>query len=166
MERVESLQIFPLKITRGLVQLSFLGIPSRPGMTRPLFDILNRQGVAVKHLVEGCREQEATSDLLICITREAFARLQGELHEIRVRLQPREFVLREPVAVVRTLGPHFDLRPGTSGLLVTALVQAGVRIYSNATTITSSSCVIPEDQIEAAERAIGKAFLIPGAKRT
>ena len=165
MEPVGSLQVFPLRITRGLVQLSFLGIPNRPGMTRPLFDLLNRQGVAVKQLVEGCREQ-ATSDLLICITREAFARLQGELHEIRARLQPREFVLREPVAVVRTLGPHFDLRPGTSGLLLTALVQAGVRIYSNATTITSSSCVIPEDQIEAAERAIGKAFLIPGAKRT
>ena len=165
MERVESLQIFPLKITRGLVQLSFLGIPNRPGMTRPLFDLLNRQRVALIQLVEGCRDQ-STSDLLICIPREAFARLQGELHEISTRLQPREFVLREPVAVVRTLGPHFDLRPGTSGLLVTALVQAGVRIYSNATTITSSSCVIPEDQVETAERAIGKAFLIPGAKRT
>jgi aspartokinase len=164
-ERVESLQIFPLKITRGLVQLSFLGIPSRPGMTRPLFDILNRQGIAVKHLVEGCRE-EATSDLLICITRDAFARLQGDLHEIRTRLQPREFVVREPVAVVRTLGPHFDLRPGTSGLLLTALVQAGVRIHSNATTITSSSCVIPEEQVEVAERAIGKAFLIPSARRS
>jgi len=164
-ERVEPLQIFPLKITRGLVQLSFLGIPSRPGMTRPLFDILNRQGIAIKHLVEGCREQ-ATSDLLICITKEAFSRLRGELSEIRLRLQPRDFAVREPVAVVRTLGPHFDLRPGTSGLLLTALVQAGVRIYSNATTITSSSCVIPEEQVEAAERAIGKAFLIPGARRT
>ncbi len=165
MERVESLQIFPLKITRGLVQLSFLGMPNRPGMTRPLFDFLNRQRVALKHLVEGCRDQ-ATSDLLICIPREAFVRLQGELHEISARLQPRELIVREPVAVVRTLGPHFDLRPGTSGLLITALVQARVRIYSNATTITSSSCVIPEDQIEAAERAIGKAFLLPGAKRT
>jgi aspartokinase len=164
-ERVEALQIFPLKITRGLVQLSFLGIPSRPGMTRPLFDILKRQGIAVKHLVEGSWE-EATSDLLICITRDAFARLQSDLREIRARLQPREFAVREPVAVVRTLGPHFDLRPGTSGLLLTALVQAGVRIYSNATTITSSSCVIPEEQVEAAERAIGKAFLIPSARRS
>ncbi len=165
MERVESLQIFPLKITRGLVQLSFLGIPSRPGMTRPLFDILSRQGVAVKLLLEGCRDQ-ATSDLLLCITAEAFSRLQGELGEIKARLQPRDFVVRQPVAVIRTLGAHFDLRPGTSGLLLTALVQAGVRIYSNATTITSSSCVIPEDQVKAAERAIGKAFLIAGSQRT
>ena len=165
MERVEALQIFPLKITRGLVQLSFLGIPSRPGMTRPLFDILSRQGVGVKHLVEGCRDQ-SISDLLICIAAEPFARLQGELREIKARLQPREFVVRERVAVVRMLGPHFDLRPGTSGLLLTALIQAGVRIYSNATTITSSSCVIPEDQVKAAERAIGRAFLIAGSKRT
>jgi aspartokinase len=164
-ERVEALQIFPLRISRGLVQLSFLGIPNRPGMTRPLFDLLNRQGVAVKFLLEGCREQ-STSDLLICIAAEAFVRLRGDLHEIKARLQPRDFVVRQPVAVIRTLGPHFDLRPGTSGLLLTALVQAGVRIYSNATTITSSSCVIPEEQVEAAERAIGKAFLIPGSRRS
>ncbi|MGE5310864.1 MAG: hypothetical protein ACM3MN_03905, partial [Nitrospirota bacterium] len=111
MERVESLQIFPLKITRGLVQLSFVGIPNRPGMTRPLFELLNRQGVAVKHLLEGCHQ--STSDLLICIAAEAFARLRGELHEIRARLQARDFVVRQPVAVIRTLGPHFDLRPGT-----------------------------------------------------
>ena len=164
MEPVESLQIFPLKTTRGLVQLSFLGIPNRPGMTRPLFDFLNRQGVAVKFLLEGWRD-ESTSDLLICIAVEAFARLRGELDEIKARLQPRDVIVRQPVAVIRTLGPHFDLRPGTSGILLTALVQAGVRIYSNATTITSSSCVIPEEQVEAAERAIGKAFLIPGARR-
>jgi aspartokinase len=163
-EPVESLQIFPLKTTRGLVQLSFLGIPNRPGMTRPLFDFLNRQGVAVKFLLEGWRD-ESTSDLLICIAAEAFARLRGELDEIKARLQPRDVIVRQPVAVIRTLGPHFDLRPGTSGILLTALVQAGVRIYSNATTITSSSCVIPEEQVEAAERAIGKAFLIPGARR-
>jgi aspartokinase len=163
-EPVESLQIFPLKTTRGLVQLSFLGIPNRPGMTRPLFDFLNRQGVAVKFLLEGWRD-ESTSDLLICIAVEAFARLRGELDEIKARLQPRDVIVRQPVAVIRTLGPHFDLRPGTSGILLTALVQAGVRIYSNATTITSSSCVIPEEQVEAAERAIGKAFLIPGARR-
>jgi aspartokinase len=163
-ERDEPLQIFPLKITRDLVQLSFLGIPNRPGMTRPLFDLLNRQGVAVKHLLEGCHQ--STSDLLVCITAEAFARLQGELHEIKARLQPRDFVVRHSVAVIRTLGPHFDLRPGASGLLFTALLQAGVRIYSNATTITSSSCVIPDEQVEAAKRAIGTTFLLPGAKRT
>ncbi|MBP1727137.1 MAG: hypothetical protein H6Q51_2435, partial [Deltaproteobacteria bacterium] len=85
MERVESLQIFPLKITRGLVQLSFVGIPNRPGITRPLFELLNRQGVGVKHLLEGCHQ--STSDLLICIAAEGFARLRGELHEIRARLQ-------------------------------------------------------------------------------
>ncbi len=79
-------------------------------------------------------------------------------------MQPQEFLIRQPVAVVRMLGPHFDIRPGTSGLLFSALARAGIRVYSNATTITSSTCVIPDDQVEAAERAISRTFKIPEKK--
>jgi aspartokinase len=159
----KTLQIFPLKIARNLVQLSFIGISNRPGVTRPLFDLLERQGVAVKFLLEECRAQ-STSDLVLCITRDALVRLRSELADIRARLQPRELVIREGVAVIRMLGPHFDIQPGTSGMLFTALMVAGVRIYSNATTITSSTCVIPDEQVEAAQRAIGRTFAMPGSK--
>lgn len=158
-----TLQIFPLKIARDLAQLSFFGISNRPGVTRPLFDLLERQGVAVKFVLEECRDQ-STSDLVLCIARDALVRLRSELADIRARLQPRELVIREGVALIRILGPHFDIRPRTSGMLFTALTLAGVRIYSNATTITSSTCVIPDEQVEAAERAIGRAFALPGKK--
>ena len=67
-------------------------------------------------------------------------------------------------AAERRSGGMYGAGAGLS-LLLSALVQAGVRIYSNATTITSSSCVIPEEQVEAAERAIGKAFRIAGDRR-
>lgn len=164
MEHGEPLQIFPLKIARDLVQLSFLGIPNRPGVTRPLLDLLQRHGATIKFLLEGSRDQSAR-DLVVCITRETFAQIRRELHEIRVRLELREIVVREPVAVIRMLGPHFDIRPGTSGLLFAALARAGIRIHSNATTGTSSTCVIPDDQAEAAERAIGTTFSVPGGKR-
>jgi len=159
----ETLQIFPLKIARNLAQLSFFGISNRPGVTRPLFDLLERQGVAVKLVLEECRAQ-STSDLVLCIARDALVRLRSELPDLRARLQPRDVVIREGVALIRILGPHFDIRPGTSGMLFTALTLAGVRVYSNATTITSSTCVIPDEQVEAAERAIGRTFAMPGKK--
>ncbi|MFP3869271.1 MAG: ACT domain-containing protein [Syntrophobacteria bacterium] len=160
----EILQIFPVKTKRGLVQISLLGIPNRPGTSRPLFDLLERHGVPIKFLLEGI-SNDATRDLVICVTGDAMLRLQPEMDDIRARMQPRAVIIRESVAVIRVLGPHFDIRPGPSGLLFTALARAGIQIYSNATTITSSTCVIPDDHVEAALRAIGRTFEIPRGKR-
>ncbi|UCG11610.1 MAG: hypothetical protein JSU72_13885 [Deltaproteobacteria bacterium] len=163
-EQADSLEIFPLRLLRNLTQLSFLRIPARPGATRPLFDLLERHGVPLKFLLEGCAG-DYDRDLVICIEREAFDRLEPELKEVKVRMQPQEVVIRQPVAVIRVLGPHFDIRPGTSGMLFSALARAKVDVFSNATTITSSLCVIPEDQVEKAVRTIGRTFEIPERKK-
>jgi aspartokinase len=159
----ETLEIFPLKILRDLIQLNFLRLPTRPGATRPLFDLLERHNVPIKFVLEGCAG-DFNRDLIICIAKEDFSRLEPELNEITTRMQAQALELRRSVAVVRVLGAHFDIRPGTSGLLFGALEQAGITVFSIATTITSSMCVIPDDQLEAAERVIGRTFNIPKKK--
>jgi aspartokinase len=103
--------------------------------------------------------------LIICIANEDFSRLEPELKEITTRMQAQELELRRSVAVVRVLGAHFDIRPGTSGMLFGALEQAGITVFSIATTITSSMCVIPDDQVATAERVIARTFDIPKKKR-
>ena len=164
MGSAETLEIFPLKIQRNLTQLSFLRIPTRPGATRPLFDLLERHSILVRFVLEGCAG-DYNRDLVICIDSEAFSLLEPELKEVNTRMQAQALELRQPVAVIRILGPHFDIRPGTSGLLFGALDRAGITVFSNATTITSSMCVIPDDQVEAAERTIGRIFEVPKKKQ-
>ena len=159
----ETLEIFPLKILRNLIQINFLRIPTRPGATRPLFDLLERHNVSVKFLLEGF-PGDFNRDLIICVANDGFSRLEPELKEVTNRMQAQAIELRRSVAVVRVLGPHFDIRPGTSGLLFGALEQAGITVFSIATTITSSMCVIPDDQVEAAERVIGRTFAVPKKK--
>jgi aspartokinase len=159
----ETLEIFPLKVLRNLIQLNFLRLPTRPGATRPLFDLLERHNVLVKFVLEGCAG-DFNRDLIICIANDDFSRLEPELKEITTRMQAQALELRRSVAVVRVLGAHFDIRPGTSGLLFGALEQAGITVFSIATTITSSMCVIPDDQVETAERVIGRTFDIPKKK--
>jgi len=160
----ETLEIFPLKILRNVIQLNFLRIPTRPGATRPLFDLLERHGVSVKFVLEGCAG-DYNRDLIICIGSDDFDRLEYELKEVTARMQAQSLEVRKSVAVVRVLGPHFDIRPGTSALLFGALEQAEITVFSIATTITSSMCVIPNDQVDAAERAIGRTFDVPKKKK-
>jgi len=159
----ETLEIFPLKILRDLIQINFLRLPTRPGATRPLFDLLERHNVSVKFLLEGCAG-DFNRDLIICVANDGFSRLEPELKEVTTRMQAQAVELRRSVAVVRVLGPHFDIRPGTSGLLFGALEQAGITVFSIATTITSSMCILPDDQVETAERVIGRTFAIPKKK--
>ncbi|MGD8924930.1 MAG: hypothetical protein PVG64_08350, partial [Syntrophobacterales bacterium] len=110
MGSAEILEIFPLKILRDLTQLSFLRIPTRPGATRPLFDLLERHAVPVRFLLEGCAG-DYNRDLVICISTEDFALLEPELKELNTRMQAEALELQQPVAVIRILGPHFDIRP-------------------------------------------------------
>jgi aspartokinase len=159
----ETLEIFPLKVLRDLIQLNFLRIPARPGATRPLFDLLERHNVSVKFLLEGCTG-DFNRDLVICIVQDGFSRLEPELKEVANRMQAQAVEVRRSVAVIRVLGPHFDIRPGTSGLLFEALDRAGITVLSIATTITSSMLVIPNDQVAAAERVIGRTFDVPKKK--
>jgi aspartokinase len=160
----EPLQIFPLKIERDLVQITFLGVPSRPGDTRPLFDFLERRSVPLRLLLVGVNDT-TDRDIVICINRLDFARLQLELDDLTARMQPQRVAFRQEVALIRILGPHFDIRPGPSGLLFSALTRAGVQVFSNSTTLTSSTCVIPETQVNMAVRAIGRTFEIPKGKK-
>ena len=159
----ETLEIFPLKIRRDSIQLSFLRIPTRPGATRPLFDLLERHYVPVRFLLEGCAG-DYNRDLIICVSNEDFSRIEPELEEVKTRMQAHALELHRSVAVIRILGPHFDIRPGTSALLLGALQQAGINVICNATTITSSLCVIPDDQVEVAERTIQRTFDVPKKK--
>jgi aspartokinase len=159
----ETLEIFPLKILRDIIQLNFLRIPVRPGATRPLFDLLERHQVPVKFLLEGCAG-DMNRDLVICVANDDFFRLEVELKEVTNRMQAQAVEMRRSVAVLRVLGPHFDIRPGTSGLLFEALEQAGITVFSIATTITSSMFVISDDQVGAAERVIGRTFDVPKKK--
>ena len=160
----EPLHIFPLKIERDLVQIAFLGVPSRPGDTRPLFDFFERRSVPLRLLLVGVNDN-TDRDIVICINRLDFARLQLELDELKARMQPQTVAFRQGVALIRILGPHFDIRPGPSGLLFSALARAGVQVFSNSTTLTSSACVIPETQVSMAVRAIGRTFEIPKGKK-
>ena len=160
----EILEIYPLKIRRDLVQLSFLRIPTRPGASRPLFDLLERHNVSVRFFLEGCAG-DYNRDMIICVSKEAFTRIEPELDEIKTRMQAQAVELLHSVAVVRILGPHFDIRPGASALLFGALQRAGITVFCNATTITSSLCVISDHEVETAERVIGRTFDVPKKKK-
>jgi aspartokinase len=58
-------------------------------------------------------------------------------------------------------GPHFRERPGLGALMFSTLAAAGIKLLAVSTSISTLSCVIEADRLEAAVQALHETFQIP-----
>ena len=65
------------------------------------------------------------------------------------------------VAVISAFGPHLREKPRVPGLMLGALGKAGIEPLAIATSISSLSCVVPEDRLDAAVEALNLVFEAP-----
>jgi aspartokinase len=160
---MEPFEIFPLKITRPLALIAFVGLPRWGSATRLLFNYLYRNAISAAFLTAGSAGETGRS-LVLGIDLEQMEKCRGELEVLKSALGAEKVLVEEPVAVIRILGPHFDIRPGIAGLLFAGLMQGGVRLLANSTTITSSLLVVPEEQVEKTLRVLRSIFRLPESK--
>jgi aspartokinase len=160
---MELLDIFPLKIVRSLALLSFIGFPKSEASTRVLFNYLSKSGVSSFFLVEGPSE-DGNRSLTLALSLDALDRCQAELEALREIMQAQAVIVEKPVAIIRILGPHFDIRPGIAGFLFGKLARSDIELLANSTTITSSLLVVREEEVEQAVRVISSIFRLPQSK--
>jgi aspartokinase len=160
----ETLEIFPLKIAESQAMLSFLGIPSRGATSRVLFNYLERKGVKLLLVTEGPAGR-SDRNLNLVIGDEELEMCQPDLDTLRVAVEANSVEITRPVAVVRILGPHFDIRPGIAGSLHSRLQLSGIEVLVSAVTITTSHLVVPQGQVEQLGRILGSLFRIPDRER-
>jgi aspartate kinase len=68
--------------------------------------------------------------------------------------------LREDVAKVSVVGAGMRGRPGVMATVVTALDSAGVEVLQSADSHVTISCLVPQDQMEAAVKSLHQAFCL------
>lgn len=160
---MEVLEIFPLKIIPAQVLLAFKGCPADVRFSRILFNYLHQKGVSITVLVEGAAEGQHR-DLILVVGKEFLCSLKAELGELREAMQTKALAIEEPVAVIRILGPHFDIRPGITGRLYASLAKAGIKVLANSITATTSLLVVYESELEIAQRELRAVFRTPKGK--
>jgi aspartate kinase len=64
-------------------------------------------------------------------------------------------------AIVSIFGPDFRERPGIAGTMFDALAASGINIMAISTSISTVSCVIDSDDLEAGLIALRQTFDLP-----
>jgi aspartokinase len=160
---MERFEIFPLKVIRPLVLIGLLGFPRMGAPTRVLFNYLDHAGIRTCLLAEGPDDGDGRN-LVVAITEQDLARCEADLDPLRLAMSAQAVVIERPVAVIRVLGPHFDVLPGVAGLLFSELTKSGIRVLACSTTITTTLLAVPEEQADKVVRNLERIFHLPGRK--
>ena len=144
---------------RNVAKVTLVEVPDRPGVAHAVFAPLAEAGINVDTIVQNVGHH-GTTDLSFTITRGDLAKTKRILEPIVRELGFREMTTDSAMAKVSIVGAGIQNAPGYASRMFAALAEAGVNIEIISTSEIRITCMIAEDQVETAVRALHKAFAL------
>ena len=146
-----------LAIDRKVAKITLVGVPDRPGIARAVFDPLADSGINIDLIVQNVGHAGAT-DLSFTVPATELARARRLLDPVVRDLGFVDMTTDAAVAKVSIVGSGIGNAPGYAAKMFGALADAGVNIEMISTSEIRITCIIAEDQVEEAARALHTAF--------
>jgi aspartate kinase len=146
-----------LATDRQVAKITLVSVPDRPGVARAVFEPLADAGINVDMIVQNIGHAGAT-DLSFTVGASDLARARKLLDPVVRELGARELTTDSAVAKVSIVGAGIQNAPGYAARMFGALADAGINIEMISTSEIRITCIIGEDDLEAAARALHDAF--------
>jgi aspartokinase len=137
-----------------------MSIPDRPGVAGSILGALGDRGVNCPFIVHTIDLNEL-DNIVIGVARRQLPIALRVLDTVKETVGAKEVVHDGEVGMVTIFGPHFGERAGVAGTMFTALASVDINILAISTSISSLSCLIDVDDMDAAMRALEEAFELP-----
>ena len=141
----------------GIARVTILGVPDRPGIAAQVFSPLADAGISVDIIVQNAG-QHGLSDLSFTVTRGDLTQTLEQMQEIQQELGAADVTADDHLAKVSIVGAGLTNSPGYAGAMFRALRDANVNIEMITTAEISLTCVVHQDSVEDAVRALHHAF--------
>ena len=141
---------------RNVAKVTLVEVPDRPGVAHAVFAPLAEAGINVDMIVQNVGHRGAT-DLSFTIPEVELARAKRILDRVVRELGFREMT-DSSVAKVSIVGAGVQNAPGYAARMFGALATAKVNIEMITTSEIRITCMIAEDDLETAVRALHEAF--------
>jgi aspartate kinase len=142
---------------RNVAKVTLVEVPDQPGVARHVFEPLAEAGINVDMIVQNVGHGGAT-DLSFTVPRVELAHAKRILEPIVREMGFRELTTDSAVAKISIVGAGIHNAPGYAARMFGALADAGVNIEMISTSEIRITCIIAEDQVEVAARALHRAF--------
>jgi aspartate kinase len=148
-----------LAMDRHVAKVTLVAVPDRPGVARSVFEPLGEAGINVDMIVQNV-SHSGTTDLSFTVGATDLARARRLLDGVVRELGAQELTTDAAVAKVSIVGTGIQNAPGYAARMFGALADAGINIEMITTSEIRITCVIAEDDLEKAARALHSAFAL------
>lgn len=132
-------------------------VPDRPGIAGRMFRELADSGINVDMIVQNVSTAGHT-DISFTLPRDDLARATTVMEKIVVETEASGFRTDERIGRVSLVGAGMKTNPGVAARMFEVLADEGINIEMISTSTIRISCVVHEDDVERAVRALHRAF--------
>ena len=142
----------------NVAKITVQGVRDRPGIAASLFEPLAEVGVNVDVIVQNASAGGAT-DLTFTVKREDLGRAEGVVARVAKELGGDGGIVASlGLAKVSVVGTGIQDAPGYASVMFRALADAGINIEMITTSEIRITCIVSEDRVGDAARALHSAF--------
>jgi len=145
---------------RNVAKVTLVEVPDRPGVAFAVFQALAEADINVDTIVQNVGHHR-TTDLSFTIRRGDLPNAKRILEPIVRELGFRDMTTDSTMAKVAIVGAGIQNTPGYAAKMFGAMAEAGVNIEMISTAEQRITCIIAEDDLPVATRALMKSFDIP-----
>jgi aspartate kinase len=138
-------------------KVTIVGVPDKPGMAAAIFRPLADLGANVDMIVQNV-SHDGRTDMSFTVPRDDLHRALEAVGRVVSDVGAERYESDEAIARVSLIGAGMKSHPGVAADMFEALAEAGVNIEMISTSPIRTSCVIREDQVGQAVRAIHERF--------
>jgi aspartate kinase len=142
---------------RNVTKIVVLGVPDRPGIAYRLFAALGEHHINVDMIIQSASRQ-GINDIAFTVARDDAERALEVAREAAAEIGAERVVEDSGVGKVSAVGAGMASRPGVAATMFGALAAAGINIEMISTSEIKISCLVREERLEDAVRAVHRAF--------
>ena len=140
-----------------VAKITLRHVPDRPGVAAEIFQPLADAHLSIDTIVQNASEDNLT-DLTFTLAKDDLARALPHVNEIAKRIGAKEVVADERMGKVSIVGTGIQSAPGYAARMFRTLSDAGINIEIISTSEIRITCIVPEDRVADAVRALHTAF--------
>ncbi|MCX7045088.1 MAG: aspartate kinase [Candidatus Sumerlaeota bacterium] len=156
-KKMEDIVVSGVAYNRAEAKVSIIGVPDRPGVAADIFGALSEAGIVVDIIIQNV-SHSGLNDISFTVARGDLKKTLGVIDAAAKKIGAQAIESNPGIAKVSVVGAGMQSHTGVAARMFRALASKGINILSISTSEIKISCVINEQDVDAAVQVIHDAL--------